>query len=90
MEALETLQSSPHQVDMSPSGQLCSFKTCRIFFIWLSDSNSFPVSLSCLCVCSESDVPHVLLDCESLHIGRGRGSPDGLAHASHDGTGGHP
>jgi len=39
---------------------------------------------------SESDVPHVLLVCESLHLRRGRGSADGFAHTPHDGAGRHP
>lgn len=39
---------------------------------------------------SESDVPHVILVCESLHLRRGRGSSDGPAHTPHDGAGRHP
>lgn len=45
---------------------------------------------SCDLCFSESDVPHVLLVCESLHLRRGGGPPDGFAHAPHDGAGRHP
>lgn len=40
--------------------------------------------------CSQSDVPHVVLVREPLHLGGGRGPADGPAHPPHDGTGRHP
>lgn len=49
-----------------------------------------PDSLFFLFRRSKSDVPHVVLVCESLHLRGGRGPADGPAHTPHDGAGRHP
>lgn len=46
MEALETLQSSPHQVDMSPSGQLCIRPVENSLFDYLTASLFLFLSLA--------------------------------------------
>lgn len=83
-EASETLPSSPHQVRYTTNhgGHLSDF-----IYAWPHNLSSLSVSPSLL---SESDVPHVILVCESLHHRGGRGYPDGVAHAPYDGAGRHP
>lgn len=70
MVDLERHPSSRHQVN---------WKT------WCKCGSGLPVWLL-LSPHSESDVPHVILVCESLHLRGSRGSSDGFTHTPHDGA----
>lgn len=75
MVAFEMRPSSPHQVDLQKTQRTCASTLC----VWLL-----------LSLISESDVPHDVLVCESLHLRWDGGSSDGHAHTPNDGAGRHP